>query len=78
MIAKMLSARSVVARNKWLPALFSVNGAIFYRPKDKIIHMDAARENFHVPSGDHLTLLHVYNQWTQISVHIDVTKILIP
>lgn len=44
-------------------AMLSVNGAIFYRPKDKILHADTARKNFFLPGGDHLTLLNVYNQW---------------
>lgn len=43
--------------------MLSVNGAIFYRPKDKIIHADTARKNFNHPGGDHLSLLNVYNQW---------------
>ena len=43
--------------------MLSVNGAIFYRPKDKILHADTARKNFFSAGGDHLTLLNVYNQW---------------
>lgn len=43
--------------------MLSVNGAIFYRPKDKIIHADTARKNFNHPGGDHLSLLNVFNQW---------------
>lgn len=43
--------------------MLSVNGAIFYRPKDKIIHADTARKNFNHIAGDHLSLLNVYNQW---------------
>ncbi|KAL1241310.1 putative pre-mRNA-splicing factor ATP-dependent RNA helicase [Trichinella spiralis] len=43
--------------------MLSVNAAIFYRPKDKIVHADTARQSFWVPGGDHLTLLNVYNQW---------------
>ncbi|XP_055897569.1 pre-mRNA-splicing factor ATP-dependent RNA helicase DHX16-like isoform X1 [Biomphalaria glabrata] len=46
-------------------AMLSVNNAIFYRPKDKIVHADTARHNFFVPGGDHLTLLNVYNQWEE-------------
>ena len=42
--------------------MLSVNSAIFYRPKDKIVHADTARQNFFVSGGDHLTLLNVYNQ----------------
>jgi pre-mRNA-splicing factor ATP-dependent RNA helicase DHX16 len=46
-----------------IAAMLSVNGAIFYRPKDKIIHADTARKNFNHIGGDHLSLLNVYNQW---------------
>ncbi|XP_077987074.1 pre-mRNA-splicing factor ATP-dependent RNA helicase DHX16-like [Glandiceps talaboti] len=48
-----------------ITAMLSVNAAIFYRPKDKIVHADNARKNFFVPGGDHLTLLNVYNQWVE-------------
>lgn len=36
---------------------------IFYRPADRAEESDAAREKFFVPESDHLTLLHVYQQW---------------
>lgn len=36
---------------------------VFFRPKDKQDESDAAREKFFVPESDHLTLLHVYQQW---------------
>jgi pre-mRNA-splicing factor ATP-dependent RNA helicase DHX38/PRP16 len=36
---------------------------VFFRPKDKQEESDAAREKFFVPESDHLTLLHVYQQW---------------
>jgi pre-mRNA-splicing factor ATP-dependent RNA helicase DHX38/PRP16 len=38
-------------------------GHIFYRPKDRAEESDAAREKFAVPESDHLTMLHVYQQW---------------
>ncbi|XP_043486982.1 pre-mRNA-splicing factor ATP-dependent RNA helicase DHX16 [Polistes fuscatus] len=68
MMAKMLLASERYRCSEevaTIAAMLSVNGAIFYRPKDKIIHADTARKNFHVPGGDHLTLLNVYNQWQQ-------------
>jgi pre-mRNA-splicing factor ATP-dependent RNA helicase DHX38/PRP16 len=37
--------------------------SVFYRPKERMEESDAAREKFFVPESDHLTLLHVYNQW---------------
>ena len=43
--------------------MLSVNNTIFYQPKDKELHAKAARLNFQVKGGDHLTLLNVYNQW---------------
>jgi len=36
---------------------------VFYRPKERQEESDAAREKFFVVESDHLTLLHVYNQW---------------
>ncbi|XP_053666586.1 pre-mRNA-splicing factor ATP-dependent RNA helicase DHX16 [Anopheles marshallii] len=48
-----------------IAAMLSVNGAIFYRPKDKIIHADTARKNFNHQNGDHLSLMQVYNQWVE-------------
>ncbi|KAF1351234.1 P-loop containing nucleoside triphosphate hydrolase protein [Delphinella strobiligena] len=38
--------------------------SVFYRPKERMEEADAAREKFFDPSSDHLTLLHVYQQWT--------------
>ncbi|XP_014282264.1 pre-mRNA-splicing factor ATP-dependent RNA helicase DHX16 isoform X2 [Halyomorpha halys] len=46
-----------------IAAMLSVNGAIFYRPKDKVVHADTARKNFFLPGGDHLVLWNVYKQW---------------
>uniref|UniRef100_A0A0N4Z0R2 RNA helicase n=1 Tax=Parastrongyloides trichosuri TaxID=131310 RepID=A0A0N4Z0R2_PARTI len=46
-----------------IAAMLSVNSSIFYRPKNMIVHADAARKYFWHPSGDHLTLLNVYNHW---------------
>ena len=37
--------------------------AIFYRPKGREEESDQAREKFQVPESDHLTFLHVYQQW---------------
>ena len=37
--------------------------SIFYRPKGREEESDAVREKFYVPESDHLTFLHVYNQW---------------
>ncbi len=37
--------------------------SIFFRPKGREEDSDNAREKFQVPESDHLTLLHVYQQW---------------
>ncbi|KAL3963162.1 hypothetical protein ACCO45_000166 [Purpureocillium lilacinum] len=38
--------------------------ALFFRPKDKKIHADSARNRFTIKDGgDHVTLLNVWNQW---------------
>lgn len=37
--------------------------AIFFRPKGREEESDQAREKFQVPESDHLTFLHVYQQW---------------
>ncbi|KAL1841309.1 hypothetical protein VTK73DRAFT_3514 [Phialemonium thermophilum] len=36
---------------------------VFYRPKEKQAQADQKKAKFHDPSGDHLTLLNVYNAW---------------
>lgn len=46
-------------------------GHIFYRPKERAEESDAAREKFAVPESDHLTMLHVYNQWKHNSFRSD-------
>mmetsp|Transcript_73999 Transcript_73999/g.143076 ORF Transcript_73999/g.143076 Transcript_73999/m.143076 type:complete len:902 (-) Transcript_73999:57-2762(-) len=43
--------------------MLGVDNAVFYRPKDKGLHADNARKNFHKIGGDHMTLLNVYKQW---------------
>lgn len=46
-------------------AMLSESNTIFFRPKEKVIHADTARANFFKPGGDHITLLHVYNEWKE-------------
>ncbi|XP_055376601.1 pre-mRNA-splicing factor ATP-dependent RNA helicase DHX16 isoform X2 [Condylostylus longicornis] len=68
MMAKMLLASEKYKCSEeivTIAAMLSVNSAIFYRPKDKIIHADTARKNFNHLNGDHLSLLQVYNQWAE-------------
>lgn len=46
---------------------------VFFRPKDKQEESDAAREKFFVPESDHLTLLHVYQQWKHNDYRFAIT-----
>ncbi|KAJ6795426.1 pre-mRNA-splicing factor ATP-dependent RNA helicase DEAH1 [Iris pallida] len=49
-----------------IAAMLSVGNSIFYRPKDKQVHADNARKNFHSGFvGDHIALLNVYNCWKE-------------
>ena len=42
-------------------AMLDVGVSIFHRPKDKQKQADDKKAKFHDPSGDHLTLLNVFN-----------------
>jgi pre-mRNA-splicing factor ATP-dependent RNA helicase DHX16 len=42
-------------------SMLSVQNAIFYRPKDKVVHADQARKTFFKPGGDHLMLLAIWD-----------------
>ncbi|KAJ5946781.1 hypothetical protein N7454_003620 [Penicillium verhagenii] len=45
-------------------SMLSEASALFFRPKDKKIHADSARNRFTIKDGgDHLTLLNIWNQW---------------
>jgi pre-mRNA-splicing factor ATP-dependent RNA helicase DHX16 len=48
-----------------ITAMLSESGSLFYRPKDKKLHADQARQNFMRPGGDHFTLLNVWEQWAE-------------
>ncbi|TKY73326.1 putative pre-mRNA-splicing factor ATP-dependent RNA helicase DHX16 [Spatholobus suberectus] len=49
-----------------IAAMLSVGNSIFYRPKDKQVHADNAKMNFHTGDvGDHIALLKVYNSWKE-------------
>ncbi|UYV81413.1 DHX16 [Cordylochernes scorpioides] len=68
MLSKMLLASETYKCTEeavTVAAMLSVQGSVFYRPKDKGVHADTARKNFTVPGGDHLTLLNVYSQWVE-------------
>jgi pre-mRNA-splicing factor ATP-dependent RNA helicase DHX16 len=44
-------------------SMLSESSSLFYRPKDKKMHADQARQNFVRAGGDHFTLLNVWEQW---------------
>lgn len=44
-------------------AMLSESANLFFRPKDKKLHADAARKRFTDKKGDHYTLLKVWNEW---------------
>lgn len=49
-----------------IAAMLSVGSSIFYRPKDKQVHADTARMNFHTGNvGDHIALLKIYSSWKE-------------
>ncbi|KAJ5232743.1 hypothetical protein N7468_005699 [Penicillium chermesinum] len=65
-------AKAILAANKYgcveevlsIVSMLGESSALFFRPKDKQIHADSARNRFTVKEGgDHLTLLNVWNQW---------------
>lgn len=65
-------AKAVLAADKFkcvdeilsIVSMLSEASALFFRPKDKKIHADSARDRFTVKEGgDHLTLLNIWNQW---------------
>nr|GEX93641.1 pre-mRNA-splicing factor ATP-dependent RNA helicase DEAH1-like isoform X1 [Tanacetum cinerariifolium] len=69
----MLS-KMIVASDKYecsdeiisIAAMLSIGSSIFYRPKDKQVHADTARLNFHMGNvGDHIALLKVYSSWKE-------------
>lgn len=68
----MLS-KAIIASEKYLCtdevltiiAMLSESGSLFYRPKDKKLHADQARQNFVRAGGDHFTLLNVWEQWAE-------------
>ncbi|KAI9079448.1 hypothetical protein K1719_038530 [Acacia pycnantha] len=69
----MLS-KMIVASDKYkcseeiisIAAMLSIGNSVFYRPKDKKVHADNARMNFHTGNvGDHIALLKVYNSWKE-------------
>ncbi|KAF5206162.1 Atp-dependent rna helicase dhx8 [Thalictrum thalictroides] len=49
-----------------IAAMLSAGNLVFYRPKEKKVHADAAKMNFHTGNvGDHIALLKVYSSWEE-------------
>lgn len=46
-------------------SMLAESGSLFFRPKDKKLHADRARQTFFRPGGDHFTLLNVWEQWVE-------------
>ena len=40
-------------------------GSLFYRPKDKKMHADKAKQNFFRSGGDMFMLLNIWEQWSE-------------
>ena len=45
--------------------MLQIGASVYYRSKERALHADNARVNFHRPGGDHLTLLNVWNSWAE-------------
>lgn len=41
------------------------SGSLFYRPKDKKMHADKAKQNFFRSGGDMFMLLNIWEQWAE-------------
>ena len=45
-------------------SMLSIGSSVFYRPKDKAVHADNAKQNFaRGGGGDHLALMRCYHEW---------------
>lgn len=65
-LAKVLiAAVDMSCSDEMLSIVAMLNLNVFYRPKEKQAQADQKKAKFHDPSGDHLTLLNVYNAWKQ-------------
>ncbi|PUZ66167.1 hypothetical protein GQ55_3G284700 [Panicum hallii var. hallii] len=65
-------AKAIVASERYgcseevltIASMLSAGNAVFYRPKDRALIADAARQHFNAGSaGDHVALLNVYTEW---------------
>ncbi|KAI1344877.1 P-loop containing nucleoside triphosphate hydrolase protein [Xylariaceae sp. FL0016] len=72
--ADPMLAKAVLAADKFkcvdevltIVSMLSEASALFFRPKDKKVHADSARNRFTVKEGgDFSTLLNIFNQWVE-------------
>ncbi|KAL6619308.1 hypothetical protein ACP70R_034447 [Stipagrostis hirtigluma subsp. patula] len=65
-------AKAIVASEQYgcseevltVASMLSAGNAVFYRPRDRAVLADAARQRFNAGSaGDHVALLNVYSEW---------------
>ncbi|KAL8278191.1 hypothetical protein RQP46_009364 [Phenoliferia psychrophenolica] len=74
-------SKSILASEKYrcteevltIVSMLSESGSLFYRPKQKKLEADTARQNFVKPGGDHFTLLNVWEQWSDSGFSISWT-----
>ncbi len=62
MVTAVSTAGMIVVQVLTVVSMLSVPN-VFFRPPDRAEESDSAREKFFVPESDHLTLLHIYQQW---------------
>jgi ATP-dependent RNA helicase DHX8/PRP22 len=48
-----------------IAAMLSLQGSVFFRPRDRQDQADHRKASFHHPEGDHLTLLNVFDSWVE-------------
>ncbi|CAM9520621.1 unnamed protein product, partial [Phaeothamnion confervicola] len=69
-----MMSKAVIAAEKYgcvsevvkICSMLSCGNAVFYRPKDRAIHADTAKQNFaRGGGGDHMALLRVYQEWAE-------------
>nr|GEY39599.1 pre-mRNA-splicing factor ATP-dependent RNA helicase DEAH1-like isoform X1 [Tanacetum cinerariifolium] len=70
----LMLSKMIIASDKYecsdeiisIAVMLSIRSSIFYRPKDKQVHADTARLNFHTGNvGDQIALLKVYISWKE-------------
>ncbi|KAK9248795.1 P-loop containing nucleoside triphosphate hydrolase protein [Lipomyces tetrasporus] len=69
--ADPMFSKAIIASDKYgcveevlsIIAMLGEASTLFYRPKDKKLHADKARDAFTRSGGDHLSLLEIWNEW---------------